>query len=368
VDAGETTVRAGTTRSVRHERRTTALRASAPDPHETFYGLAEKPFALAADPRFFFHSTQHAAVSQRLLTAIREREGLVILSGVPGVGKTTVCRTVMEQIDRRTLTSFVGDPFLTREELLKTVLSDFGVMSREELARGPFATRHELSATLQAFVDSLAPLDASAVVIVDEAQNLPADVLDQIRILAEAAESRRLLQIVLVGSPALVALLCRPAHHPLHQRVTVRAAIEPLPAGEVAGYVAHRLAVAGPSAHIAFDESALQRLAQLSGGLPRIVNLLCDRALARAYEASADRIDAALIERAAGDLDLGQPRPKRRLMSARTAVAVLTLCGLIGAGLAAWAFRDALARTIAQWHAPSAPRSPARSPAPPARR
>src|SRR5262249_56812786 len=137
---------------------------AAADPYEPFYGLHEKPFALSTDPRFFYHSTPHDAVSQRLLTAIRDREGLVVLTGDIGASKTTLCRTVFEQLDRRTLTSLVDDPFISGEELLKTVLADFGVMSRDELAHGPFATRHGLSTTLQAFVESLAPLQAGAVV------------------------------------------------------------------------------------------------------------------------------------------------------------------------------------------------------------
>src|SRR5262245_47924604 len=141
---------------------------------------ASGAFALSSDPRFFYHSTPHDETSQQLLTAIRRHEGLVVLTGPFGAGKTTLCRTVVEQLDRRTLTSLITDPFVSGEELLKQILEDFGVMSRDELAHGPLATRHELSTTLQAFVESLAPLDASAVIIVDEAQNLPPDVFDQV--------------------------------------------------------------------------------------------------------------------------------------------------------------------------------------------
>ena len=162
--------------------------------YEDFYGFQEKPFSLSTDPRFFFHSTPHDAVSQQLLTSVRKRVGLVVVTGEIGSGKTTLCRTLIEQLDRRTLTSFVTDPFVSGDDLLKTILVDFGVASRDELARGN-ATCHELSTTLLSFVESLAPLQASAVVMIDGAQNLTADVLEQVRILSEAGEASTLLQV-----------------------------------------------------------------------------------------------------------------------------------------------------------------------------
>lgn len=343
----------------------------APEPasgYETFYGLQEKPFTLSTDPRFFYHSTPHDAVSQRLLTAIREREGLVVLTGDVGAGKTTLCRTVIEQLDRRTLTSLVVDPFLSGEDLLKTVLADFGVMSRAELAGGALTTRQQLSTTLQSFVESLAPLGATAVVIIDEAQNLPPDALEQVRSLTEAAEATSLLQVILIGQPALTALLRRSANKPIHQRVTVRAALDALPADEIGGYVMHRLAVAGSGPRVEFADPALARLFQLSQGLPRVVNLLCDRALARGHEAAVGVIDAALVDGAAEDLDLGEPRSAIGALARRAVtLAAIVLCVLLGAGVAAWVFRDALGRTVAQWqharsapNAPAAPRGPAR--------
>jgi type II secretory pathway predicted ATPase ExeA len=361
---------------VHHERRSTprpeprahasgdASSGSGADaPYGGFYGFAENPFALAPDPRFFFHSTPHDEAIQRVLTAIRQREGLVLLTGETGVGKTTLCRTVIEQLDRRTLLSFVSDPSLTGEELLKTILSDFGVVSRDELARGPAATRHELSTTLQYFVESLAPLEASAVVIIDEAQNLAADVLEQVRILGESADANRLLQVILVGQPGLVPMLRRPEYKSLHQRITVRAALTPLPAEDVGGYIAHRVTAAG--GHVDFDAAAVERVYWLSHGLPRAINLLCDRALARGAEAAAPAIGAPLIAAAADDLDVEAPRSPLRLFAVRAAAIIaLVLCMLIGAGVAAWMFRGTVQRTVGRWmNAPaSAPRAPAARP------
>ncbi len=317
--------------------------------YENFYGFTEKPFALSTDPHFFFHSTLHDAVAQQLLTAVRRREGLVVLTGDIGTGKTTLCRTVVEQLDRRTLTSFVSDPFVTGEDLLKTILVDFGVASRAELARGD-ATSHELSTTLLSFVDSLSQLEASAIVIIDEAQNLPPDVIEQIRILAEAGEASSLLQVVLVGQPALTTLLRRREYASLQQRVTVRATLMPLPPDEIDGYIMYRLAVAGSSPRVHFNQPALERIYRLSRGVPRVINLICDRALARGFEASASVIDAALIDAAAEDLDLGEPRSGvRNIASNALAIVALAVCMLFGAGLAAWVFHDAFARALALW-------------------
>jgi type II secretory pathway predicted ATPase ExeA len=318
-------------------------------------------FALSSNPRFFYHSTPHDAACQQLLTAIGRREGLVVLTGVFGAGKTTLCRTVIEQLGRRTLTSLITDPFVSGEELLKQILADFGVLSREELARGPFATRHELSTTLQAFVESLAPLEASAVVIVDEAQNLPPDVFDQVRLLCEAADTSARLQVVLVGQPALNERLRRPENKSLHARVAVRCSLEPLPGDELADYIAHRIGIAGTHSGVTFDVLALARIFALSEGVPRMVNLVCERALARAHETSATVVSEALVDMAADDLDLTVPRAGQRTAARVVGAAALVLFVLMGAAAAAWVFRDAVGRTLAQWRSPATTQSsPAR--------
>jgi type II secretory pathway predicted ATPase ExeA len=316
---------------------------------EEFYGFDEKPFSLSTDPRFFFHSTPHDAVSQQLLTSIRKREGLVVLTGEMGSGKTTLCRTVIEQLDRRTLTSLVTDPFVSGEDLLKMILVDFGVASRQELARGD-ATCHELSTTLLSFIESLAPLQASAIVMIDEAQNLPADVLEQVRILAEAGEASTLLQVILVGQPSLTTLLRRPEYASLQQRVAVRSTLLPLPLDELDDYLIYRMAVAGTGPRVQFDQPAIERIYRLSKGLPRVVNLIADRALAHGAELCSGVIDASLIDAAAEDLDLGEPKSiGQRLASSAATIVALALFALLGAGLAALLFRDTFTRALALW-------------------
>lgn len=311
---------------------------------------SDTAFALSADPRFFYHSTPHDNACQQFLTAIRRHEGLVVLIGAFGAGKTILCRTVFEQLDRRTLTSFIIDPFVTGEDLLKQILADFGVLSHKELARDSLATRRELSTTLLAFVESLAPLDASAVVIVDEAQNLPPDAFDQVRMLCEAAETSARLQVVLVGQPALGERLRRPENKSLHVRVAVRCSLDPLPENEVADYIAHRIGVAGTNSGMTFDNAAIARIFGLSQGVPRMVNLVCERALARAHEASTTVISESLVDLAAVDLDMRVERPVDDAGPSLTGIAALVLSVLAGAAAAARLFRDAVARVFQQWH------------------
>jgi general secretion pathway protein A len=327
-----------------------------------FYGLHDPPFELSSDPRFFFHSTPHDHVAQQLLTAIRNREGMAVLTGDEGMGKTTLCRAVMEQLDRRTLTSLVTDPFISGEGLLEKVLADFGVMSQDELSRGPNATRDDLSSTLKSFLESLAALDAAAVVIIDDAHELPRDVLELICRLSEPGSRPAPPQIVLVGKPSLRALLQRSEHRRLNERVKVWCHLGPLPEDELGAYLVHRLAVAGNAPRVRFDDSGLAYLHRISKGVPRVANLVCDRALVRGFEASAHLVDRALIQKAEADLNLGRPRSASRSVLALMAAGVLfVLLVLAGGAAAAWVFQDAVSRGITRWErVPPPPRPPSR--------
>src|SRR5262245_12296071 len=180
--------------------------------YEPFYGLREKPFSLSADPRFLYKSPAHAPPFDAILAGIRRREGLIVLTGEIGTGKTTLCRSVLQQLDRRTFAAFVPDPFVSREDLLKILLVDFGVIAINDLTRGRFtgASRSELSYLLYEFLDSLVPLQAFAVLVIDETQNLSLPLLEEIRILSELERREKLLQVVLVGQPELRSSLgCR---------------------------------------------------------------------------------------------------------------------------------------------------------------
>jgi type II secretory pathway predicted ATPase ExeA/cell division septation protein DedD len=275
--------------------------------YEPFFGLAEKPFSLSADPRFLFRSPAHGPAFDELLAGIRRREGLIVLTGEIGTGKTTLCRAVLQHLDRRTFAAFVADPFVSREDLLKTLLVDFGVISIGDLTRGRFngASRTDLSYPLYEFLDSLVPLQAFAVVVIDEAQNLSLPLLEEIRILSELERREKLLQVVLVGQPELRSNLKLPEMRQVDQRVSVRCELTPLNADGVAGYVNHRLRVAGRGmSGVEFTRAALEAVYRGSSGIPRLINRICDRALQRAYGSQSRQIDVHSVWAAFDDLGL----------------------------------------------------------------
>jgi len=281
--------------------------ASASLTYEPYYGLSEKPFSLSADPRFLYRSPAHGPAFDEIHAGIRRREGLIVLTGEIGTGKTTLCRSVLQHLDRRTFAAFVADPFVSREDLLKTLLVDFGVISMADLTRGRFdgASRSDLSYPLYEFLDSLVPLQAFAVVIIDEAQNLSLPLLEEIRILSELERREKLLQVVLVGQPELRSNLRLPEMRQVDQRVSVRCELSALDAAGVAGYVNHRLGVAGRGeSRVEFTSAALEAIHEGSAGVPRLINRICDRALQRAFAARALQIDADFVWTAVGDLGL----------------------------------------------------------------
>ena len=329
--------------------------------YDTFYGLHEPPFSLTADPRFLYHSAAHDRAAQAMLGAIRRRDGVAVLTGDHGVGKTMLCRAIMEQLDRRTLISLVADPFVTPEDLLKRVLVDFGVTSGSDVAAGRLAkaSRADLQTALRDFLYSLAPLQAFAVVIIDEAQNLSVDLLKEVRVLADTGGDERLLQLMLVGKPSLLATLSKPELRPLLQRVSVRAVLGPLAGDEMTGYVAHRLQVAGASPRIEFDDLATQRLYAISRGAPRVINLVCDHALAEGSAASASRIDEGFIGRAAEALDLAPRAPATSSLRMVVTALVFALLVLVGAAAGAFVFRANVAAWLERGQArPTAPVQP----------
>src|SRR3954469_7518642 len=283
--------------------------------YEDYYGFTEKPFSLTPDPKYLFKSSTHANAFELLQYAIRRREGFVVITGDIGTGKTTLCRAILEQLDRRTFTALVLNPFLSEDDLLRLVLQEFGVVSRDEIKRGALTgvTKAELIETLNEFLLSLQRLGAQALLIIDEAQNLPLAVIEQIRVLSNLeTEKEKLLQIVLVGQSNLKDLLRRPELRQLDQRVSIRYDLKPLSAEETAAYVQHRLSVAGGGSAVSFVPKAMARVHQFTGGIPRLINLLCDRALLSGYSAHTNRIVPDFVDSAAQSLELQQPKRSMR--------------------------------------------------------
>ena len=282
--------------------------------YEEYYGFTEKPFSLTPDPKFHFKSESHANAFDLLQYAVRRREGFVVITGDIGTGKTTLCRALLEQIDRNTFTALVLNPFVSEEELLKLILQDFGVVSREDIKRGRLAnvSKQDLIETINDFLLSLLPLRASALLIIDEAQNLPIPVLEQIRILSNLETDKdKLLQIVLVGQLNLDTLLKAPQMRQLDQRVSIRYQLLPLTRDEAAAYVSHRLAIAGGSASATFQAKALDVMHRRTKGIPRLINLVCDRSLLAAFSARTNRISADMVRQASKSLELGEAHSSR---------------------------------------------------------
>ena len=274
-----------------------------------FFGLAREPFSIAPDPHFLFMSEMHREALAHLLWGVSGGGGFVLLTGEIGAGKTTVCRCFLEQVPADCNVAYIVNPKLSVIELLKTVCDEFGVGLPE---RGSSA----LAPTVKDYLDPLNRyvLDAFAagrhnVLVIDEAQSLSAEVLEQLRLLTnlETAE-RKLLQIVLIGQPELRNMLAQPGLEQLAQRVIARYHLPALSMAETALYVQHRLAVAGLRGEGPFDGAALRRIHKLTGGVPRRINLLCGRAMLGAYAHGRARIGRRVVEQAAREVfDSGLP-------------------------------------------------------------
>jgi type II secretory pathway predicted ATPase ExeA len=312
--------------------------------YESFYGLDGQPFA-AADLRFLYHSTSHDRAVQDLLSSVASHDAVAVLTGPPDIGKTMLCRALVDQLDRRTIVSVVSDkPPASGDQLLKTLLVDFGVVSAEDAAGGLASASHDdLSRALHGFLASLSILKATALLIVDQAHKLPADVLHELRSLSGSGHP---LQLVLVGEPALTRQLRSDDLRAIDERVGARVELGPLEDDEVGGYVAHRLAVAGSGERVGFSETAVRRIFALSHGVPGAINRICDGSLALAHEASASLIDDEFVENAAQQLGLTPPESRDPLRDRVMIVVLMIALVLAGAAGAGWVFREPLGRVL----------------------
>lgn len=274
--------------------------------YEAFYGLSEKPFNLTPDPRYLFLSEKHKEAFAHLLYGIKNGSGFVMVTGEIGTGKTTICRNLVRQLDEETELAFIFNPALQPVELIRKVLTEFG---REPKGDNVLDLVEELNAYL---------LEAKAagkncVLLIDEAQNLSPQVLEQIRLLSNLeTETEKLLQIVLVGQPELGEMLALKELRQLNQRITARYHLRELSDKEVLQYVAYRLHVAGGRRTVRFNRGAVRHVYKRSGGTPRVVNAICDRALLIGYTKEAHIITKAIVRQAANEIRGEKVKVKRR--------------------------------------------------------
>jgi general secretion pathway protein A len=266
-----------------------------------FFGLDHAPFSIAPDPRYLFMSERHREALAHLLYGLDGGGGFVLLTGEVGTGKTTVCRCFLEQMPKHCNVAYVFNPKLTVPELLRTICDEFGVP--HQATSGGVETVKDCLDPLNAFLLRMHAAGRSNVLIIDEAQNLAPDVLEQLRLLTNLETSeRKLLQIVLIGQPELRALVASPQLEQLAQRVIARYHLGRLGAAETYQYIAHRMSVAGLKGRLPFQPRALVRIHALSKGVPRRINLLCDRALLGAYAAGVHEVTPAVVRKAAREV------------------------------------------------------------------
>lgn len=296
------------------------------------FGLQQEAFSIAPDPRFLFLGAGHREALAHLLYGLQAGGGFVLLTGEIGSGKTTVCRGFLDQMPPGHRVAYVYNPQLSVTELLQTVAQEFDVPAPAD------------GGSIKAWVDALNRhlLQAHArgdhcLLVIDEAQGLSAALLEQLRLLTNLeTHERKLLQIVLIGQPELRTLLARPELEQLAQRIVARVHLGPLNTTETADYVRHRLAVAGLQGPMPFDAAALKTVHRLSDGVPRRINLLCQRALLGAYGQGTHRVTPAMLQQAAHEVQ-GQPGPAARPGRRTVAGLALATAVLLAGAAAAWA-------------------------------
>jgi general secretion pathway protein A len=267
------------------------------------FGLTQDPFSIAPDPRYLFMSERHREALAHLLYGVvgGASGGFVLLTGDIGTGKTTVCRCFLEQIPPGCHVAYIFNPKLTVTELLQSICDEFHIAVTPAVTHLP--TVKDYIDALNTFLLTSHAAGQSCVLIIDEAQNLSADVLEQLRLLTNLeTNERKLLQIVLIGQPELRTMLTRPELEQLAQRVIARFHLDALTEQEANQYIAHRLAVAGHTGRLPFDKAALQRIHRLARGVPRRINLLCGRALLGAWSSGANQVNKAIVNKAASEV------------------------------------------------------------------
>ena len=271
-----------------------------------FYNFKEPPFNITPDPEFLFLSNTHQSVIDQILYGINNGMGFILLIGEVGTGKTTICRTILDSLNENTETVYIINPSLSEKELISSVLDDL------EIKYKPDSTKKELLDHLNHFLLSIAN-SKSVVIIIDDAQTMPIDALENLRLLSNLETDKdKLIQILLVGQPELLDLLSQPEIRQLRQRVGIKSYLEYLTRDEVGGYISRRLFIAGNKGQVHFTQGAIKHIFKASKGTPRLINKICDYALTAGYIANdftsgSAHVNSAISE--LGDLDFKDNTP-----------------------------------------------------------
>lgn len=262
-----------------------------------FYGLKERPFNVTSDPAFFYLSAKHKEALAHLHYGVSQRKGIIVLTGEIGTGKTTICRFFINQLEKNVKTALILNPHFSEIQLLDAIVRDFGIKTSSKVRLG-------LIRELNSFLLNESSLGNNIVLIIDEAQNLKPAVLEQVRLLSNLeTEKEKLLQVILVGQPELNTRLNLYELRQLRQRIMVRYHILPLERKEIREYIEHRLNVAGLTKGIDFSDEAINSITDFSCGTPRLINMICDRALLAGFTSETRSIDKAIINKCLDELN-----------------------------------------------------------------
>ncbi|MCB9772583.1 MAG: AAA family ATPase [Candidatus Omnitrophica bacterium] len=274
--------------------------------YKEFYNFSEQPFSVTSDPEFFFPSQRHEEAFSHLVYGIQERKGILIITGEIGTGKTTICRTLLGRLHTNIKTALVLNPYFSELQLLQFIVKDLGIT-------GDFRSKLSLISLLNNFLIEQSTLGNNVVLVIDEAQNLKINQLEQIRLLSNLeTEKEKLLQIILVGQPELQEKLKLPALRQLTQRVAVRYHILPLDRNDVGRYIEHRVKIAGrlpldieiphDNLPVRFTDRSVEIIFGHSQGTPRVINIICDRALLLGYVTGSKVIDENITLKAVREI------------------------------------------------------------------
>lgn len=265
--------------------------------YRDFFGLKEKPFNVTPDPKFLFLSKKHREAFSHLIYGIKEKKGFIEITGEIGTGKTTLCRALLNRLDRETKTALILNSNLSPTQMLKVIMDEFGIIPKGR-------TKKDLLDGLNRFLLDQLSSGCNVVLILDESQNLSPSMLEQIRLLSNLeTEKDKLLQIVLVGQPELRSKLKLPYLRQLRQRISVRYHITPLDRPETESYISHRLEVAGSEGNISFTEHAINSIFTYSEGIPRLINVVCDKSLLAGYVMETKRINGQMIKKCIEEIE-----------------------------------------------------------------